>query len=189
MVGKLSGLTLNRDGTQNITVTVQADFSESYDELKEKQVEVTIKKASQLRSLSANAFLWHLCSEIAKKSSKYSNDGKVDVYREAIRAKGEFEPLLVKKIAFDKFSSRWANKGEGWFVDKIDDWGPEHSVVHAFYGSSTYDSLSMSHVIDYVVNIANDLSIPTITDKELERMLGRWAKKQGEINEQVNNAS
>ena len=180
MTGTLSGLTLNRDGTQNVTITINADFSEQYDMLKDKTIDVDIKKASVRRSLDANGFLWHLCSEIAKKSSKYSNDGKVDVYKEAIRAKGEWEPLLIKKEAIDKFINRWADKGTGWFAEVIDDYKENYKIIHAYYGSSTYDSLAMSHIIDYVVNIANDLGIPTLTPKEKERLLGRWADKHDE---------
>ena len=38
MVGKLKDLTINRDGSQNITVTVQYDFREDYDLLDGKDV-------------------------------------------------------------------------------------------------------------------------------------------------------
>ena len=36
MEGRLTGFSLNRDGSQNVTVTVAADFSEMYDELKDR---------------------------------------------------------------------------------------------------------------------------------------------------------
>ena len=182
MIGKLSGLTLNRDGSQNITVTVEADFTSDYEALKEKEVEVTIKKASVKRSLDANNFFWHLCSEIAQRSSKFSNDGKVDVYREAIRAKGEYEPLLIRKDALERFINRWKDKGDGWFADVMDDYKTNYKIVHAYYGSSTYDSASMSKIIDYVVHMAEDLGIPTITEKEKEKLLGRWEEKQKKHN-------
>lgn len=185
MIGTLSGLTLNRDGTQNITVTVNTDFSVEYDALKDKEINVEIKKYSKRRSLDANAYLWYLCSEVAKRSSKFSDDGKEDVYREAIRAKGEFEPLLVRTDAVEKFQSRWSDKGAGWFADVMDDYKDRYKIVHAYYGSSTYDSLSMSRIIDYVIMKAEDLGISTITPKEKEKLLGKWAvrneKKEDEI--------
>ena len=187
MIGQLKDLTMNRDETQNLTILLHADFREAYDELNGKDIDITIKKASKHRSLDANAFFWNLCSEIAKRSSKYSTDGKNDVYREAVRAKGEFEPLLIRKDALERFIYRWGDKGIGWFVDVVDDHGKDYKIVHAYYGSSTYDSLSMSRIIDYVVNIANDLGIPTITEKEMERLLGNWAKKV-EKHEQKHNA-
>lgn len=182
MIGKLKDFTMNVDGSQNITVTVQADFRESYDELKDKELEIEIKKASHRRSLDANNFFWHLCSEIANKTSKYSKVSKEDIYREAIRAKGEYEPLLLREDAVERFINRWADKGSGWFADVIDDYKERYKIVHAYYGSSTYDTVAMARIIDYVVLQADDLGIPTITPKELEKLLGRWTVKQEKKN-------
>lgn len=187
MIGRLKDLTINRDGSQNITVTVEADFRESFDELVDKDVNVEIKKFSTRRSLNANSFLWHLCSEVAKRSSKFSSDGKEDVYREAIRAKGVWEEVYIRADAVSKFTRDWSEHGVGWFVDVMDEFtnkkGITYKQLHVYSGSSTYTSLQLSPVIDYVVLQAEDLSIPTITDKELEKMLGKWAvrydKKEG----------
>ncbi len=193
MLGKLKDLTMNMDGSQNLTITIHSDCRELYDKLKDNNVNIEIKKASKARSMDANNYLWHLCGEIAKASSKYSTDGKNDVYREAIRAKGEYEPLLVREDAVPVFTSRWEEKGTGWFTEVMDDHiGPSdeydsfmgdpirYKIVHAYYGSSTYDSLSMSRIIDYVVMIANDLGISTMTEKEKENLISAWAKKKGE---------
>ena len=122
MIGKLKNLTLNPDGTQNVTITVSADFREEFDRLSKQDIDITIKKASARRSLDANAFLWHLCSEIAARSSKYSKDGKNDVYRDAIRAKGDYEPLVIREDAVERFLNRWSDKGTGWFAEVIDDY-------------------------------------------------------------------
>ena len=54
MTGKLRDLTVNRDGTQNVTVTVACDFSKTFDALKDKEVSVEIKKAAKHRSNDAN---------------------------------------------------------------------------------------------------------------------------------------
>lgn len=192
MFGRLKDLTINRDGSQNLTVTITSDIRELFDKLKDVEIVIDIKKANKRRSYEANNYLWHLCGEIAKASSKFSNDGKEDVYKEAIRKKGEFEPLLVKEEAVSTFVYRWEEKGLGWFVDIMDEYiGPDseyadfmgdavmerYRLLHAYYGSSTYDTLSMSRVIDYVVNMANDLGIPTLTPKEEAKMLAAWGKK------------
>jgi DNA mismatch repair protein MutL len=55
MIGKLKDLTMNRDGTQNITLTVNADFREEFDELANGEIKVEIKKYNPARSLDANA--------------------------------------------------------------------------------------------------------------------------------------
>lgn len=178
MIGKLKDLTMNLDGSQNITVTVNADFREEYDALSKSQIKIEIKKYNPARSLNANDYFWSLCGEIAKRSSKFSKDGKNEIYREAIRAKGEYEPLVIREDALERFISRWTDKGIGWFVDVVDDYKDKYKVVHAYYGSSTYDSLSMSRIIDYVVMIANDLGISTMTENEKERLIVKWAKKK-----------
>jgi len=191
MTGKLNGLSLNRDGTQNITITLDSDFREEYDKLKDSNISIEIKKVSNRRSMDANNYFWHLCGEIAKHSSKFSTDGKNEIYKEAIRAKGEFEPLYVREDGVDFFVSRWGEKGTGWFAEVMDDCiAPEDryndmmggyvesfKLVHAYYGSSTYNTIAMSRIIDYVVLIANDLGIPTMTPKEEKRMLDLWGKR------------
>ena len=177
MIGKLKDLTMNRDGSQNLTLTIQEDFREMYDKLDGANLNIEIKKASGRRSLEANAYLWHLCSEVAKASSQFAMDSKDDIYREAIRAKGEFEPLLIREDALEKFISRWSDKGTGWFTDIKDTYKDRYKVVHAYYGSSTYDSASMARVIDYVILKAEELGIPTITPAEEDRMLQRWGER------------
>lgn len=182
MTGKLKDLTINRDNTQNITITINADFREEFDKLKDSEIEAEIKKVSSRRSLDANAFLWHLCSEVAKRSSKYSADGKNEIYREAIRAKGMYLDLAVMAKDIDGFMRSWGEHGIGWFADVVDtfideNWN-ERNLVHAYYGTSIYTSAQLSPVIDYVVIQAEDLGIPTITPKELEKLLGKWTVKQ-----------
>jgi len=192
MNGKLKDLTINRDGSQNLTITINEDFRETFDKLKNEEITIEIKKASKRRSMDANNYFWRLCGEIAKVSSQYSTDGKDEVYREAIKKKGEFELLAIKDAAIEKFMKRWGEKGTGWFAEVVDDVFdiPEtyvdfmgdkrdsYKLVCAYYGSSTYDSQSMSRLIDYVVMIANDLGIQTLTTTEQERIITAWGKKR-----------
>lgn len=184
MIGKLKDLTINRDESQNITVTVDTDFREMFDKLKNDDVYVEIKKASKKRSMDANSYFWYLCGEIAKHSSRFSNDGKNDVYREAIRAKGVWEEVFMRADVVDTFMHNWSEHGLGWFAEVVDEKvnkkGVVYKQVHVFSGSSTYDSASMSHIIDYVVNIADDLGIPTITANAQLKLLQSWADLKGE---------
>lgn len=191
MIGKLKNLSTNPDKSQNITITVTSDCRDLYDELKDSEVNIEIKKTSKRRSLEANAYLWYLCGEIAKATSKFSTNGKDDIYREAIKAKGEWAEVIVPEKGLDYFINNWSERGTGWFAevidDEIDDFdsimgdSPDRKKkVHVYFGSSVYSSLSMSHVIDYVVNIASDLGIPTLTENEYEKMMAAWGRKKGE---------
>lgn len=174
MTGKLKELTFNRDGTQNVTVTVAADFRMSFDELKDKPVNIEIKKASKKRSKTANDFCWAMCTEIG--NALRPPVPKEEVYRGAIRDVGEYEPLPIKEEAVETFQTRWAAKGVGWFADVIDDSKLKgYKLVFAYYGSSTYDVRAMSRLIDYLVQDARNMGLPVPASKEQEEMLNAWS--------------
>ena len=175
MIGELRDLTMNRDGRQNVTVTVSSDFREEYDHLKGKPIRVEIKKYSKQRSLDANNFCWALCTEIG--NALKPPLPKEDVYRRAIRQVGEYEPLPIKEEAVETFQNRWAKGGVGWFAEIIDNSKlPGYKLVFAYYGSSTYDTKAMSRLIDYLVDEMEQmgLSIP-LGKEEQERLLDAWA--------------
>ena len=174
MRGKLRDLTMNRDGTQNITVTVQADFRELFDKLKDKDLDVEIKQHREKRSQDANAFCWALCTLIG--NALYPPKPKEDVYREAIRNVGEYEPLPIKENAVETFQRRWAAKGTGWFAEFLDDSKlPGYKLVFAYYGSSTYDTKAMSRLIDHLIDDADQMGLMIPLSKaELERLKNDW---------------
>ena len=174
MEGRLTGFSLNRDGSQNITVTVTADFGTMYDELKDHTVEVEIKKATKKRSKDANAMCWALCSDIG--NALRPPVPKEEVYRKAIKDVGDYEPLPIKDEAVETFQRRWASKGTGWFAEVIDDSKlPGYKLVFAYYGSSTYDTASMSRLLDYLVQDAREMGLAIPASKEQEEMLNAWS--------------
>lgn len=175
MTGKLSGLTLNRDGTQNITVTVNEDFSAEYDELKDKEINVEIKKFSRRRSLDANAYCWTIIDKIAEKTG----EKKTDVYRHAIKEIGGVSTIIcVKDVAADSLCNGWSEHGTGWMTEKTKSKIPGCTNVTLWYGSSVYDSKQMSDLVNSLIQEAEALGIATMTEKEKERLLGQWAVKQ-----------
>lgn len=170
MIGTLRDLTINRDGTQNVTVTVQGDFRAAFDSLSGKPLDVEIKPHREKRSRDANAFCWALCTDIG--NAMRPPLPKEAVYRKAIRDVGEYEPLPIRADAVDTFLERWATKGTGWFAEIIDDSKlPGYKLVFAYYGSSTYNTQSMARLIDYLVDDAEQMGIPIPAGKaELEQL-------------------
>ena len=174
MVGRLSGLTLNRDGSQNITVTVTADFSSEYDELKDKDINVEIKKYSKKRSLDLNAYCWVIIDKIAEKM----NMKKTEVYRNAIKDIGGVSTIIcVRDEAADALCYGWSSHGTGWMYEKTKSKIPGCTNVTLWYGSSVYDTKQMNALVDSLIQDAEALGIPTITEKEKEQLLGRWTVK------------
>lgn len=176
MTGKLRDLTVNRDGTQNVTVTVSCDFSKTFDALKDKEISIEIKKAGKGRSRDANAFCWALCSEIGKAMTPPL--AKEDIYRMAIKAVGVHTNVAVPAWQIPTLRQRWEEHGTGWFLEIVDDFSVGSKWVRLYYGSSTYTVDEMRVLIDWLVDQAEQMqiSIP-LSKKEEEELLERWGKR------------
>jgi hypothetical protein len=174
MTGRLRDLTVNRDGTQNVTVTVSDDFTTTFDALKDKPVNIEIKRLSKGRSKDANAFCWALCADIGKAL----NLDRVDVYRRAIRAVGVHSTVIVTVWDVETLRRRWESHGTGWFIDVTDDAGTGKKLVHLFYGSSTYTVDEMRILLDWLIDECRQmqLSIP-LSKAEEERLLKGWCQR------------
>ena len=87
MIGRLKDLSFTRNGEQIIAITVKSDVSELFDELKDFDIDIEIKRHRVKRSLDANSYCWVLCSKIADKLADDDvRNTKESVYREAIRS-------------------------------------------------------------------------------------------------------
>ena len=175
MEGRLTGFSLNRDGSQNVTVTVTADFGPTYDELKDVPVCVEIKKAQKHRSLEANRYAWVLIDQIAAKLHKK----KSEVYRNAIRDIGGVSSSGYMKVeAVPVFREIWekGHLGNQVEIEEVDDNG--WAFIRVYHGSSSYDTSQMHSFLTNLIQDAEEQGIPTITPKEEARMLDKWAKKK-----------
>ena len=178
MTGKLKDLTVNRDGTQNVTVTVTSDFSTAFDELKDKEVFIEIRKATKASSKDANAFMWAMCSLIGR--SLKPPQAKEDIYRMAIKAVGVYTQTQLLAWDIQTVKQRWESHGTGWFLEIVDDVPGlvGHKTVHLFYGSSTYTVEEMRVLIDWLTDNARQMELPIpLSKKEEEEMLERWGMK------------
>lgn len=140
----------------------------------EDKLDIDIKKYRKKRSLDANAYCWVLCDTIAKELSK---DGiittKENIYKEAIKDIGTFEPMIVEEKAFENFKRIWEKQGLGFLIQEIAK-KDKCIKVHCYYGSSTYDSKEMSLLIELLVEEAKQLNIEVKTKQEIESLLEMW---------------
>lgn len=174
MKGKLKDLTRNMDGTWNLTVAINGDCRAVWDKYRDKDVDVEIKKHREKRSLDANNFCWALCSDIGKALKPPLS--KEDVYRKAIREVGVYTPVPIKENAVESWCAKWSTGGTGWFCDVIDDSKLKgYKLIHAYYGTSTYNTKEMSLLIDSLVDDAEQMGIPIPLGKdEMERLKADW---------------
>ena len=177
MRGTLTDLSIGLNGRQRITVEILGDFREDYGRLKDNDVSVEIKKYRKGRSLDANSCCWVICQKIGDAITPPIP--KEDVYRNAIRDVGVYEPLPIKNDAVESFGRRWGSQGIGWFVDVIDNSKLEgYKLVFAYYGSSTYDTKEMSILIDHLVSEAKELEIVTDTPEQIARYKDEWGRSR-----------
>ena len=176
MTGKLTGIQRLFGGEWQITFSTKEDAGKVYERLKDSEVNADFKKATKKRSKTANDFCWAMCTDIG--NALRPPLPKDEVYRRAIREVGEYEPLPIKAEAVETFQKRWAEKGTGWFAEVIDDSKiPGYKLVFAYYGSSTYDTSSMSRLIDFLADDARQMGLNIPTSKEQEEMLSAWGAK------------
>lgn len=177
MLGKLKDLTMNRDGSQNLTITIQSDVRELFDELLDKDIDVEIKKHSKRRSMDANNLAWALIDKLAAKMSKK----KSEVYRDAIRDIGGVSDIVcIRDFAVEKLINGWTHKGMGWQAETEPSKLPGCTNVTLYYGSSVFSTQQMSALIDSLIQDCNALGIPTMTQAEIDRSIAVWAKKTNE---------
>lgn len=175
MIGRLSGMLKNRDGEWVISFSTREDFREEYDELDGKDVTVEIKKYNRKRSLDANAFAWKMIDQIAKKMHMK----KSFVYRMAIRdLAGVSETVCVQTEKAQSIKRWWEAKGLGWQVDEFPSKIEGCTNLTLYCGSSAYDTTQMSGLIDSLIQEAEGLGIPTMTQEMYDKMLADWGRKK-----------
>lgn len=173
MKARLHDLSFARDGGYLLTIATRENVGALFDDLREVDVDVTVKKHRERRSLDANAYAWLLMDKLAEATAV----PKSDVYRREVKdVGGNTEIVCVREIAVQKLCEGWQNNGIGWQTDvmnsKID--GCKNVVL--YYGSSTFDTKQMSRLIDNIVQDCKALGIETLTPQQLDALKEEWGR-------------
>ncbi|MBR4034584.1 MAG: hypothetical protein IKJ04_07215 [Clostridia bacterium] len=183
MTGRLKDLSFGRNGEQIITLAVKADFTEQFDELKDFDVDIEIKKHRKMRSNEANKYCWVLCEKIAQRlSDEGVKHTKLDVYRDAIKEVGVWKDVELDPDAAETLSVAWAALGSGWLTEQTDySKDGESVIVRFYYGSSRYNSKQMSRLIDNLVQDCQELGIETDTPEQIAKIKALWAEEEARV--------
>ena len=166
--GRLVDLAISLTGKQRITVEVDNDARAAFEELKEKDVSITLSEWREKRSLTANAYCWVLIDKIAAKTKV----GKTEVYRNAIRDIGGVSELVCMQTrAVESMKKTWSTFGIGWQAEELDSNIPGWTNLILYKGSSVYDRAQMAALIDSLVQEAKTLGIETRPQEEVDAML------------------
>jgi hypothetical protein len=181
MLGRLRKLSNDPDGVQVVSIALNADFREAYDEFVGQDISVDIKPWKKGRSLEANAFAWLLIGKISEKMQAIEPDGywtPERVYLDAISGIGGIYAIAEMPLdAVEVFRQIWTYRHIGRRVEIMDEDGSTANV-RISYGSSDFDTAQMSTLINILIQQAEALGIPTLSDQEIERMLGNWKKTE-----------
>ena len=168
MRGRLVDLAFGMNRKQRITIELDEDFRTSYDQFKDTDINLTVKKYRKPRSKDANAYAWVIIDKIAEALSIT----KVEVYRRAIRdIGGVSEIVCVRDAAIQRLRDGWEHNGIGWQTETMPSKIEGCTNVILYYGSSTYDTKQMSTLIDHLVTDAKALGIETMSPEELASLI------------------
>lgn len=137
----------------------------------DKPHEAALKEKKKTRSLDANAYCWVLIGKIAAKLGS----SPTEIYREFIRDLGDnYDTVCVQDKAVEAVCRGWEQNGLGWQTITTPSKLDGCTNVLLYYGSSTYDTATMSRLIDCVVAQAHDCGVETMTPRELDRLREDW---------------
>lgn len=142
----------------------------------DKNYTLEIVRKKKKRSKNANDFLWEMCTQISEELAKEKIIvSKEEVYREHIKQAGKCEFVAVSEKAADSLIEAWNTHGIGWFAEKVDYCKIDGCVkVCLYYGSSTYDTVEMSRLLDSVLHLAESIGIFVGSPSEIALLKSEW---------------
>ena len=164
MRARIVDFALSFNRKQRLTLELEGDFRGQYDKLRDKDLDVTIKKWNDHRTLTANAYLWVLITKIGD-ALRMSKD---EVYFDMLKAYGQGGAVSVEERFVEDFrrTYKYAEQiGESELNGK--------TFVHFRFwvGSSEYDKEEFSILLDGVVQEAKNLDIETMDTENLKSLM------------------
>lgn len=158
-------------GSDKWQITLEVDEQPTvYDELKEQELSIELKKYRKKRSLDSNSYQWILCTKIAEKlgtSKEEVQDLMIQRYSDFDKDEdGYITITMLDRIPVSKLGGHWKLIGQN---------GKFNSYMR-LVGSSEMDSAQMARLLEGVVSEAKELGIETETPDEIERMKALWQK-------------
>lgn len=171
--GKLQGISKNwQSGKFIVSFEINENLSqETIEHLQScEMLSIEAKKYRQKRSLNANAYAWVLMQKIAE----VIHSDRESVYIEMLKKYSrDFTFVICKEKAIGKLKELYRTCID---LGEVNVNGMEGHQMQVFFGSSTFDSKSMSVFIDGIVSECKELGIETLSPAELERMTQQWGK-------------
>lgn len=152
----------------SVTSNILADFEKlKAVVVKDKLLSVEIKPYRVRRSLDSNAYMWLLLGEMAG----ILNTTKDELYLIMLGRYGVYTHIVVKPSVVEKVKLEWKTVKELGVVMVNGSIGMQ---LQCYFGSSTYNTMEMSKLVDGVVMEAKEMGIDTMTNKEISLLNSKW---------------
>ena len=173
MKGRLKDLTFGAHGEQHITITVTSDFQESYDALKDTDINVEIKKWRKPRSRDANAYFHVLVNKIAEAQSLGDDEVKRSLVVEyGALAKDEDGNTLGAMLPVTSDMDDFYPYYRLYKTMTLE--GREYNCYLFYKRTHTMDTKEMARLIDGAIYVAKGLGIDTDTPEQIARYKEEW---------------
>ena len=162
MKGRISDLNVSIfNDKQRLTFEIDGDFRTQYDELKGKDLEISVKVFRQKRSLDQNSYAWVLIGKMADKL----RTSKDDVYLTMLKRYGQGGVIKVSPKNEQAILSalKYYERHEKLYTDT-------DKYYRIWAGSSGYNTEEMTIFVDGIISEAKELGIETLTPDELLEM-------------------
>ena len=150
-----------------LTLDLDGDFRATYDRLKDCDVELTVEKYSENRSLKANAYLWALITKIGN----VLRESKEDIYLDMLKSYGQGGAVSVEERFAGDFERTYKYHellGHSMLNGKL------FNHYRFWVGSSEYTREEFSILLDGLVEEAKNLGIEVKSAEEVESMMKEW---------------
>ena len=167
IIGNLERINVTLDGKAEITLSTDMSAVQEIEELRGKELSISLKRYYPSRSLTQNAYMWVLIGELSKKLKL----PKEEVYRAYIKDYGVYEVVPLRDDAVERFTRIWRQNGLGWVCEPIRaSKFTGYTNVIAYYGSSTYNRDDMNRLVDAIVEDCHEQGISTMTTDEIRAL-------------------
>lgn len=147
-----------------LVLDLDGDFRSQYDKLKDCDVEVTIQKYSESRSLKANAYLWSLITKIGNAL----RESKESIYLDMLKSYGQGGAVSVEERFAEDFCRTYKYHEE---LGQSELNGKMFKHYRFWVGSSEYNKAEFAVLLDGVVQEAKNLGIEVKSEEEINSIL------------------
>lgn len=171
---KLNNITRNFK-TNRLIISFEAlDNINTLEEIENaSELDLEVMEHKEKRRINANNYFWLMLQKLCNKQDLET----IEEYRRRVKELGIFRIFRIEKENVKTFKKIWEEKGTAWFVEEFDTeyvGNIEFKILHAYYGSSSFDKKQMSRLIDGVVQDCQAVGIETKTEAEIKSLLESW---------------